>query len=103
MSYASGINNLQQTINSIPSSEARQTTPVSSADRVSKETAGSIANVAQADQANLSLAGGLVAQALEDADTRSAKVASLQQAIAAGSYSVSSSDVAVKIIQSLLG
>ena len=43
-----------------------------------------------------------MAQALEGSDTRSAKVASLQQAIAAGTYNVSSSDVADKIIQSLL-
>jgi negative regulator of flagellin synthesis FlgM len=58
--------------------------------------------VERVDQTNLSSTGGLVAQALESSDTRSAKVASLQQAIAAGSYSVSSSDVADKIIQSLL-
>ena len=103
MSYASGINSLQQTINSIPSSEAKQATPVSSPDSVSKETEGSIANMAQVDQANLSLSGGFVAQALEGSDTRSAKVASLQQAIASGTYSVSSSDVADKIIQSMLG
>jgi negative regulator of flagellin synthesis FlgM len=103
MSYASGINSLQQTINSITSSEAKPATPVSSPDSASNPTEGSIANMAQADQANLSLAGGLVAQALEGSDTRSAKVASLQQAIATGNYSVSSSDVADKIIQSLLG
>ncbi len=103
MSYASGINSLQQTINSIPSSEAKPATPVSSVDSGSKETEGSIANVAQVDQTNLSFAGGLVAQALEGSDTRSAKVASLQQAIAAGNYSVSSSEVADKIIQSMLG
>jgi flagellar biosynthesis anti-sigma factor FlgM len=40
---------------------------------------------------------------MEGPDIRSAKVASLQQAIAAGNYSVSSSDVADKIIESLLG
>jgi flagellar biosynthesis anti-sigma factor FlgM len=40
---------------------------------------------------------------MEGPDIRSEKVASLQQAIAAGNYSVSSSDVADKIIESLLG
>jgi len=100
MTYASGINSLQQAINSITPSEAKQAAQVSASDSAS---AGSIANVEHADQANLSSTGGLVAQALESSDTRSAKVASLQQAIAAGNYSVSSSDVADKIIQSLLG
>ena len=102
MSYASGINSLQQPINSIASSEAKPATQVSASDSVSKASEGSIANVEQVDQTNLSYTGGLVAQALESSDTRSAKVASLQQAIAAGNYSVSSSDVADKIIQSLL-
>jgi negative regulator of flagellin synthesis FlgM len=101
MSYTSGINSLQQ-INSITSSEAKPATQVSAPDSVSKASEGSTANLAQVDQANLSSTGGLVAQALEGSDARSAKVASLQQAIAAGNYSVSSSDVADKIIQSLL-
>jgi negative regulator of flagellin synthesis FlgM len=102
MSYASGINSLQQTISSITPSDAKPAAQVNASDSVSKSSAGSIANVERVDQTNLSSTGGLVAQALESSDTRSAKVASLQQAIAAGSYSVSSSDVADKIIQSLL-
>ena len=97
MSYTSGINGLQQTINSRP------VTHVSAPDNVSTASEGSIANVAQVDQATLSSTGGLVAQALEGSDTRSAKVASLQQTIAAGNYNVSAADVADKIIQSLLG
>jgi negative regulator of flagellin synthesis FlgM len=103
MSYVSGINGLQQTINSIASSEAKPATQVSAPDSVSKASGGSVANLEQVDQTSLSSTGGLVAQAMEGPDTRSAKVISLQQAIAAGSYSVSSSDVADKIIQSLLG
>ena len=103
MSYASGINSLQQTIDSITSSEAKPATQVSAPDTGSRASEGSTAGVAQVDQANLSSTGGLVAQALEGSDTRSAKVASLQQAIAAGTYSVSSSDVADKVIQSMLG
>jgi flagellar biosynthesis anti-sigma factor FlgM len=103
MSYASGINSLQQTINSITPSEAKPATKVSASDSVSKANEESIANVGHVDQTNLSSTGGLVAQALESSDIRSTKVASLQQAIASGNYSVSSSDVADKIIQSLLG
>lgn len=92
MSYTNGIGVSQQAINSITPSEAKPTVP-------SREP---LTNVQHSDEANLSSTGGLVAQALEGSDTRSAKVASLQQAIATGSYSVSSSDVADKIIQSLL-
>jgi negative regulator of flagellin synthesis FlgM len=102
MSYASGIGSLQQTINSIKPSEAAPAAQISASDSVSKANAGSTANVEQVDQTNLSSTAGLVAQALSGSDTRSEKVASLQQAIAAGSYSVSSSDVADKMIQSLL-
>jgi flagellar biosynthesis anti-sigma factor FlgM len=103
MSYGNGINSLQQTINAVASSEVRPTTQVSAPDRVSKAGDGSTASVQQVDQTSLSSTGGLVAQAMEGSDTRSGKIASLQQAIAAGNYSVSSSDVADKIIQSLLG
>jgi flagellar biosynthesis anti-sigma factor FlgM len=103
MTYASGINSLQQAINSITPSEAKPAAQVSASDSVSNATTGSIANLEHVDQTNLSSTGGLVAQALATSDTRSAKVASLQQAISGGNYSVSSSDVADKIIQSLLG
>ncbi len=98
MSYASGINSLQQTITS---SETKPATQASAPDSVSKLSERSTVKVGEADQANLSSTGGLVVQALEGSDARSAKVASLQQAIAAGNYNVSSSDVADKIIEFL--
>jgi negative regulator of flagellin synthesis FlgM len=97
MSYASGIGSLQQTINSVTPSEAKPAIRTSASDGEINE------KPIATDQTNLSSTAGLVAQALEGSDTRSAKVASLQQAIAAGTYSVPSSDVADKIIQSLLG
>jgi negative regulator of flagellin synthesis FlgM len=96
MSYASGVGNLQQAINPVTPSEAK---PAVQASVINEQP---VAAVEHADQANLSSTGGLVAQALESPDVRTTKVASLQQAIAAGSYNVSSSDVADKIIQSLL-
>jgi len=103
MSFTSGINNLQQPITSIASSDVKVASKVDAPDSAFKPNEGSTASVAQVDQALLSSTGGLVAQALEGTDARSAKVASLQQAIVAGNYHVSSSDVADKIIQSLLG
>jgi negative regulator of flagellin synthesis FlgM len=54
------------------------------------------------DQTSLSSASTSLAQALTTSDVRTDKVASLQQAIASGSYHISSSDVADKMLQSLL-
>ena len=101
MSYTTGIGG-QQTDNAITPSGAQ---PV-----VSVDTSGIAANKHQVlsataihdDETAVSSTGGLVLQALEASDTRTAKVLSLQEAIAVGSYTVSSSDVANKIIQSLL-
>ncbi|HEY1993273.1 MAG TPA: flagellar biosynthesis anti-sigma factor FlgM [Edaphobacter sp.] len=96
MSYASGIGNAQTAINSIAPSEAKPSIQTSASNGTINE------QPVATDQTNLSSTGGLVAQALEGSDTRSAKVASLQQAISAGSYHVSSLDIADKIIQSLV-
>lgn len=54
------------------------------------------------DQASLSHVSTLLAQALTTSDVRADKVASLQQAINSGSYNVSSSDVADKLLKSLM-
>jgi flagellar biosynthesis anti-sigma factor FlgM len=97
MSYAGGIGSLQQAINAVTPSEAKPANRTSASDGEVNE------KPVATDQTNLSSTAGLVAQALESSDVRSTKVASLQQAIGAGSYNVSSSDVADKIIQSLLG
>ena len=96
MSYAIGIGSLQQAVHSPSPSETR----ASSAS--APESDQFVSSVERADQSSLSSVGGLVAQALGSSDTRAAKVAALQQAIADGSYNVSSSDVAEKIVQSLL-
>jgi negative regulator of flagellin synthesis FlgM len=92
VSYTNGIGSLQQAINSIA--------PFDTKPAVQSE--GRNANVEHADQTSLSSTAGLVARALESSDIRAEKVASLQQAIGTGTYNVSSSDVADKIIQSLL-
>jgi negative regulator of flagellin synthesis FlgM len=97
MSYANGIGSLQQALSVITPTETKPALASGPKDETSTQAAG------RADQANLSTASGLMAQALGSSDTRSAKVVALQQAIASGSYNVSSSDVADKMIQSLLG
>jgi negative regulator of flagellin synthesis FlgM len=97
MSFVGGVGSLQQGVTRAESSETiLQISPKEASE-------GAVAKVQHGDLADLSSTGGLVAQALGDSDVRTEKVAALQQAIAAGEYSVSSSDVADKIIQSLLG
>ncbi|WP_158791894.1 flagellar biosynthesis anti-sigma factor FlgM [Granulicella sp. L60] len=102
MSFASGIGGLQQAMNSIASSETKPATRPEVSDGGVGEGDVSVTGAGQVDQANLSSAGGLVAQALEGSDVRSEKVSSLQQAIASGNYNVPSADVADKMVQSLL-
>ena len=100
MSYTNGIGNLQQALSLAASTSTK---PVADA-AISKTNGGASAQASvQGDQANLSSTGGIMAQALEVSDARSAKVAALQQAIASGSYNVPPSDVAEKLIDSLLG
>jgi negative regulator of flagellin synthesis FlgM len=60
------------------------------------------APLGSSDQASLSHTSTLLAQALTTSDVRMDKVASLQQAIASGSYHVSSSDVADMMLKALM-
>jgi|HubBroStandDraft_5_1064220.scaffolds.fasta_scaffold1479615_1 negative regulator of flagellin synthesis FlgM len=98
MSYTNGIGSLQQALSSITSTSTKPATDV-----ISGTDRGTVTRTsAQEDQANLSSASGVMAQALEGSDVRFAKVTALQQAIAAGNYKVSSADVAEKMVDSLL-
>jgi negative regulator of flagellin synthesis FlgM len=54
------------------------------------------------DETTLSPAASLVTQALAGTDVRMEKVAALQQSIASGEYSVSSSAVAAKVLNALM-
>jgi len=56
-----------------------------------------------ADQAHLSGAASLISHAASLSDVRAEKVQSVQAAIANGSYSVSSSDVARSLMDHMLG
>ena len=100
MSYSNGIGGLQRALNSIVTTGTTQPNAPAAATKPNDPFS---ASSEQTDQASLSSTGGLVSQALGGSDVRMDKVAALQQAIASGSYSVSSSDVADKMISSLLG
>jgi negative regulator of flagellin synthesis FlgM len=101
MSYTNGIGG-QQTGNAITPSGAQPVVSVDTSGTAADKHGVLSATVVHDDDTAVSSTGGLVLQALEVSDTRTAKVLSLQEAIAVGSYTVSSSDVADKIIQSLL-
>ena len=96
--FSNGIGTSQQTVTAGTSSVAAVESPLQT--KAASEIASN--TPAQLDvPSSLSSAAGLVSQALEGSDVRSEKVAALQQAIAGGSYNVSSSDVADKVIQSI--
>lgn len=102
MSYSNGIGNLQQVHGSITSATTQPATQAVETANAPKRHEASSARASQSDQATLSSASGMIAHALEGSDVRADKVAALQQAIASGSYHVSSSQVAGKMIDSLL-
>jgi negative regulator of flagellin synthesis FlgM len=68
------------------------------------EVAGSTSNpAASADEAHLSSAAKMATQTRSLPDVRAEKVAGVQAALAAGTYNVSSSEVAGKLIDHMLG
>jgi negative regulator of flagellin synthesis FlgM len=99
MSNANAIGSLQQALNSIATTAAKS--PEAANASASQTSSGSTVN--HADQTSLSHATSILSQALSASDTRSSRIAGLQEAIASGTYNVASSDVADKMIQSLLG
>jgi negative regulator of flagellin synthesis FlgM len=101
MSYSSDIGGLRPAINAITKPEGKPAVETTTSASVGSGAQHAVVDQ-QADQANVSLAGGLMAQALQSPDVRSDKVAALQASIANGSYNVSSADVADKMIDSLL-
>ncbi|MGC2639102.1 MAG: flagellar biosynthesis anti-sigma factor FlgM, partial [Acidobacteriaceae bacterium] len=61
------------------------------------------AGAGNTDEATLSPAASLAAQAAPDSDVRMDKVAAVQQALAAGTYNVPAGAVAGKVIDQMLG
>jgi negative regulator of flagellin synthesis FlgM len=60
-------------------------------------------NALGSDSATLSSAGSEVSLTAAESDARTDKVASIQAAVAAGTYNVSASAVASRIVDSMLG
>lgn len=102
MSYTNGIGNLQQVLSSVTPATTQPASQATESVSAPKQHKAAASPAEQADHTHLSSAGGMIAHALEGSDVRMEKVTALQQSIASGTYNVSSSDVAGKMIDSLL-
>ncbi len=72
-------------------------------ERTPEVTGSANTSAASADETHLSSAAKMLTQADSLPDVRAEKVASVQTALAAGTYNVSSSDVAAKLVDHMLG
>ncbi len=99
MTGMDGINSLQKVLGSLQTNDSASVNAASTAKADS--ASASAVTASGVDSAKLS-AAGLASQATDTSDVRMDKVAALQQAIAGGTYNVSASDVANKMVESLL-
>jgi negative regulator of flagellin synthesis FlgM len=77
--------------------------PTTTSAAPSKSATTSSPSALTSDRATLSSAGSEVAQSANDSDVRLDKVASIQAALAAGTYNVPASAVASKMVDAMLG
>jgi negative regulator of flagellin synthesis FlgM len=109
MSYMNGLGSAQLLLSAASTTTSTAaTTRSQSTDSITNSASTSAPSLTSSfdDQTSFS-AGSLIAQRSansdSDSDVRTEKVAALQQAIAAGTYSVSASDVADKLLKTLVG
>jgi negative regulator of flagellin synthesis FlgM len=100
MSYTNGIGGPQQlsTLTTTAATAPRSQTNIP----VQSGVSAPVTNGLSDDQTSFSAAANLIAQPSGESDVRSERISALQQAISAGTYNVSSSDVADKLIQTLV-
>ena len=97
MTYSNGLGNLQNLLGTVAASDTKRT------DAGAANPAATATSVkTRADQTQFSSTSGVLGQALSGPDARMPKVLALSAAISAGTYQVSSLDVAGKMVDSLL-
>jgi flagellar biosynthesis anti-sigma factor FlgM len=94
MNIPTGIGNVPQTLNVQGPAATKQ---------ASDNDVINVVASTQNDAAKVSVSAGLLTQDAGGTDVRAGRVQELQQAIAAGTYSVPASAVADKLIESMLG
>ena len=95
--------NVRNDVEGVKSLLGVQSQPISSAAASHASQPGTSETSLGADEATVSSAGTTVSQAASASDVRLDKVEAVKSAIAAGTYSVPSSAVAGKVVDSLLG
>ncbi len=106
MTGMDGINSLQKMLGALTVNDTTNVSGTAAASKASGTTVTvSTVKVSSntVDSLNLSMAGGLVSsQPTETSDVRLTKVAELKAAIAGGTYNVSASAVADKMVEGML-
>jgi len=105
LSYTNGIGTpqqFQQVPGAVEAAASSGTNCTSSVEAGAASSSAALSRLAPVDEAKVSAAAGMMAQAMSGSDVRTERVAALQQAIDAGTYSVSSSDVTDRVIGSML-
>jgi negative regulator of flagellin synthesis FlgM len=101
MSYTTGL-----TPNGLPlAGDTSATESIASTARtqgIGQSSASEAAAAIASDSAKVSLAGTMLSEATTGSDVRFDKVAALRESIDGGTYNVSASDVAGKIVDSLI-
>jgi len=77
--------------------------PTPATSQTSKSTSVGLGSTMSSDRATFSSAGSEVSQTASEPGVRMDKVSSIQAALAAGTYNVSASAVASKLVDSMLG
>jgi flagellar biosynthesis anti-sigma factor FlgM len=101
MNIPTGIGNVPQPLN-VQGPAA--TGAAGQAENLKQSNNNNVTSAAASTQSDaVSVSAGLLTQDVGGTDVRAGRVAELQQAIAAGTYSVPASAVADKLIESMLG
>ena len=102
MTGMDGINSLQKTSGALQVNEATRVNGTAAAAAKAADQAATVPSSMGVDHASLSASGTIFAQQAATSDVRLTRVAEISRAISSGTYKVSASDLADKIIDSLL-